>query len=126
MPHTMQIQVRFNDTDALGHVNNGAYGHWAELGRLHFLRDFELDASRLILARLELDFRRQVTFGEQVSIETEIEGLGTSSMRMKQTVYANGEIAADVKSVVVYFDYEAGKSTPLPEKLRKQLEVSTL
>lgn len=121
MPHTIDIQVRFNDTDALGHVNNAAFGHWAELGRLRFLEQFEVDFTRLILARLELDFRRQVRFGDSVQLETRIDRIGTSSMHMAQTITVDGEVAADVKSVVVYFDYEAGKPAPIPEPLRTQL-----
>lgn len=121
MPHSMDIQVRFNDTDALGHVNNSAYAHYAELGRLYFLRGFELDPKKLILARLELDFRRQVKFGERVSVQTAVERIGTSSIHMAQTIYAEDEIAAEVKSVVVYFDYASGKSTRIPDRLRETL-----
>lgn len=121
MPHTMEIQVRFNDTDALGHVNNASYAHYAELGRLHFLRGIALDPRKLILARLELDFRRQVTFGEDVRVETAVDRVGTSSIHMAQTIFAADEVAADVRSVVVHFDYSAGKAQPIPDPLRERL-----
>lgn len=124
MPHSMQIQVRFNDTDALGHVNNAAYAHYAELGRLYFLRERSADVRKLILARLELDFRRQVRFGDEVSVRTSVARLGTSSMHMEQTIYAGDAVAAEVRSVVVYFDYETGQSTPIPDELRAKLSIT--
>lgn len=124
MPHTMQIQVRFNDTDALGHVNNAAFAHYAELGRLYFLRGYSLDPSRLILARLEIDFRRQVAFTDDVDVHTAVERIGTSSIHMAQTIHAQEQVAAEVKSVVVHFDYEAGKPAPLTDAMREKLTMT--
>lgn len=124
MPHSMQIQVRFNDTDALGHVNNAAFAHYAELGRLHFLRGFALDPSRLILARLEIDFRRQVSFTDNVRVRTAVERIGTSSIHMTQTIFAEEAVAADVTSVVVHFDYQAGKAAPIPDQMREKLTLT--
>jgi acyl-CoA thioester hydrolase len=117
----MQIQVRFNDTDALGHVNNAAYAHYAELGRLYFLRSLEVEVGKLILARLELDFRRQVKFGDDVSVETAVERIGNSSIHVGQKIFAGDEIAAEVKSVVVYFDYESGRAVRIPDQFREKL-----
>ena len=34
--HRTDIQVRFGDTDALGHVNNASFAAYAELARLDF------------------------------------------------------------------------------------------
>ena len=40
--HRTDIQLRWSDTDALGHLNNTSYASFAELGRLDFLkRNFE-------------------------------------------------------------------------------------
>ena len=121
MPHRMQIQVRFNDTDALGHVNNSAYAHYAELGRLYCLRSLEVEVGKLILARLELDFRRQVRFGDDVSVETGVDRIGNSSIHMGQKIFVGEEIAAEAISVVVHFDYEAGKPIRIPDRLREKL-----
>lgn len=37
MPHPTDIQVRFSDTDAQGHLNNTAYAVYAELARADLL-----------------------------------------------------------------------------------------
>ena len=124
MPHMMEIQVRFDDTDALGHLNNTAFAHYAELGRVHFLRGFDLDPSRLILARIALDFRRQVTFGQRVRIHTSVDRIGTSSIHMVQTISAEEEVAADVTSVVVHFDYATNSAAPIPEQMRAKLMMA--
>jgi acyl-CoA thioester hydrolase len=122
--HRTAIQTRFCDTDALGHVNNTSFAAYAELARLEFLARIGKQVTSLILATLYIDFRRQVKMGEDVYVDTWVERLGTTSITLKQTIVANGELAADVKSVVVHFDYESGKALPLTAEIRASLEPS--
>jgi acyl-CoA thioester hydrolase len=121
--HRTDIQTRFGDTDALGHVNNASFAAYAELGRLEFVHHlFDESVGTIILASLYLDFRRQVKFREPVHVETWVSRIGTSSVTLRQVIYASGERAADVQSVVVYFDYRANKARELPAEIRATLE----
>lgn len=120
--HRTDIQMRFGDTDALGHINNARIASYVEIARLDFLNRLGTAVRSLILASLHIDFRRQILFGETIHAETEVEKLGTSSMTLRQTIFANGERAVDVTSVVVYFDYASQRSRPLTDEMRKALE----
>src|SRR5205085_8605359 len=62
------ITTRFNDFDALGHVNNAIYltycesarfGYWATISR-----NTPLPVAGFILARMELDYRRPIRWGD--------------------------------------------------------------
>jgi acyl-CoA thioester hydrolase len=119
--HRTDIQVRFADTDALGHINNASYATYAEMARLDFLSTLGESVQRMILANLTIDFRRQVLPTDPVHVDSWVEKLGTSSMSIAHTIFANGERAADVKSVVVYFDYAASKAMPLTNAMREGL-----
>lgn len=127
--HTLPIQVRFADTDALGHVNNAAYATYAEVARLAFfqervggtVRELGPDYGGLILARLAMDFRRQVLLGDEVAVTTRVARLGRSSIELEQQVLAGGEVAAEISSVVVTFDYGAQRPVPMPDSLREKL-----
>ena len=113
--------MRFGDTDALGHVNNAAFAAYAEIGRLDFLRCLGRDVTSLILASLYVDYRRQVNFTESMYVATWVERLGTSSITLGQSIFASDALAADVRSVVVHFDYAAAKSQPLSDAIRDRL-----
>lgn len=119
---SLDIQVRFNDTDALGHLNNTAYATYAELARVNFFHELGIVTGKLILAHIALDFKRQVHFGNRVQVETSVEKIGRSSVTMQQLVFADGELAAAIRSVVVYFDYSANRPIPVPETARGLLE----
>lgn len=113
--------MRFGDTDALGHVNNARFAAYAEVARLEFLRRLGKSVTSLILASLSIDFRRQVSFDEQLYVTTWVDRLGTSSITLGQSIFAGGELAADVRSVVVHFDYAIAKSQPLTDDIRERL-----
>jgi acyl-CoA thioester hydrolase len=121
--HRTDIQMRFADTDALGHINNARYAEYVELARLEFLRVLGTSVRSLILANLNIDYRRQVGLDEAIHVESWVEKLGNSSIAIAHTVFANGEPAAEVKSVVVHFDYAASKSQPLTPEMRRALEA---
>jgi acyl-CoA thioester hydrolase len=120
--HRTDVQMRFGDTDALGHVNNASYATYAELARLDFLQVFGTSVRSLILASLYVDFRRQVNLGDRVHVESSVKKLGNSSVTLKQTIYANDVVAADVTSVVVHFEYSTQRAKPLSLEMRTSLE----
>jgi acyl-CoA thioester hydrolase len=120
--HRIDIQVRFSDTDALGHLNNASFATYVEVARLEFLRALGKSVTSLILANLAVDYRRQVLFDEPVQVETWVEKLGTSSIAIAHAVYASDQRAADVRSVVVHFDYATNKSLPLTDEMRARLQ----
>lgn len=120
------IQVRFNDTDALGHLNNTSFALYAEYARVEFLDNLRTGDVYLILAHISLDFVKQVKFREEVYVSTQVEKMGNSSVTLHQEVYANDEVAAKVRSVVVLFDYGTQKSVRLSDEVREQLRTYLL
>jgi acyl-CoA thioester hydrolase len=121
--HRVPIQVRFGDTDMFGHVNNAAFATYAELGRLRFLASLGYPPGGLILARIALDFRRQLRYGGDGEMETRVADIGTTSLTLDQRLVADGEVACEASSVVVFFDYGQGRPVPVPDRLRRELDA---
>ncbi|CAN5657286.1 thioesterase family protein [soil metagenome] len=120
--HRMPIQVRFGDTDMFGHVNNASFSTYAEFGRLRFLASLDFPPGGLILARIALDFRRQLHYGADAELETYVARIGTTSLTLAQRLLEGDQVVCDVESVVVFFDYREGRPTPVPDGLRERLE----
>lgn len=118
----LEIQVRFGDTDALGHINNATYATYAELGRVEFVRSLGLPPGGFILARLALDYRRQVRLGQRVAVETWVERVGNSSVTMRQEILADGQVAVEVEAVAVWFDYATNLPVRVPDDARRAFE----
>jgi acyl-CoA thioester hydrolase len=119
--HRTPVQMRFADTDALGHVNNGSFVLYAETARLQFLADLGTQVESLILAHLAIDFRRQVLFGVPLVVESWVERIGTSSVGILHAIRAGDVVAAEVRTVVVSFDYAAQRASPWSDAMRAAL-----
>lgn len=117
----LPVQLRFSDTDRLGHVNNARFATFAELGRLAFLRELGTTVEGLILAHLSIDFLRQVRLEDECHVVTRVVKIGNTSFELAQTFTANGEPAAEFRAVVVCFDYQAQRPIRVPDALRRAL-----
>lgn len=115
------VQLRFSDTDRLGHVNNAVYATFAELGRLAFLRELGMTDKGLILAHLSIDFVRQVHLEDECAVTTGVVKVGNTSFELAQTLTANGATAARFRAVVVCFDYATQRPMRVPDDFRRAL-----
>jgi acyl-CoA thioester hydrolase len=117
---------RFNDTDALGHINNASYSTWFEEARRpvfkYFVPDLDPKKWSLILARVEIDYLAQGHYQKETTVKTWVEKIGNSSFVLAQEAYQDGVIVCRGKSFLVHFDYQTQKSVSIPEDIRKNLQ----
>ncbi|OQO99621.1 thioesterase [Geobacillus sp. 44C] len=130
--HTTIVNIRFCETDALGHVSNTSYFIYLEEARIRMFEELgygsDIKEWRFILASTKCDFINQAFFGQRLKIETNVSKIGNKSFQLvhrildekTRTLIALGE------STVVYFNFETQKSEPIPDDLRKQLEQYTI
>ncbi len=85
---TEQINPRFNETDALGHINNTVLACWFEGARDPLFRLFTADLDpvqwRLILAKFSVEFHAELFYGQLVEIRTGVSRVGNSSFDVSQ------------------------------------------
>jgi acyl-CoA thioester hydrolase len=123
-----RLPVRFRDCDAMGHVNNAVYLTYLEEARFAYWRAVwgaEMGAPGtpgVILARVEIDYKRPATFGETLDVRIRLENIGRSSITSSyEIVNASGDLIAAATSVLVVYDYAAGRSVPVTEEVRARL-----
>ena len=127
---TTDIQMRFRDIDGMGHVNNAVYLSYVELARtqfyMHQANKRTLDEIDFILARVEVDFESQATWGDQIQVAVWPSKIGNSSFTLSYEVKEkrSGRILARAKSVLVSYDYETRKSKPIPDEFRTLLQAA--
>jgi acyl-CoA thioester hydrolase len=118
-------RVRFRDLDALGHVNNAVFLTYIESARVAFLIDLgaatTLEDMAIIVARIEIDFRAPVGFGEEVEIEVRASRFGDKSFDLDYELRVDGKIVAEAKSVLVGYDYDKGETVTIPDDWRARL-----
>jgi len=122
---SLTIQPRFAETDALGHLNNTTLPIWFEQGRTPifeiFVPGLDVKSWNLILAKIEVEFVREIFYGNEVEIRTSVERIGNSSLVVYQEAWQHDELAAIGRATMVHFNHQAKKSEPIPDSIRAQL-----
>ena len=120
--------VRWDDLDAMAHVNNAKYLTYAQEARFVWstaVFSSAMNASTLIemvVARAEVDFFEPIYEGGRfVDVEISVEKIGTSSFVVMYTIGDEGKVFAKVKTVQVAISLETKKSRPLTDKEREFL-----
>lgn len=117
---------RFNDTDALGHINNAAIATWFEEGRRsifkYFIPDLDPKKWNLIIARLEIDYLAQGYYQKETTIKTFVEKIGNASFVLIQEAIQENVVVSRGKVFLVSFDYSKQKSSPIPEEIKEKLK----
>ncbi|MBI3300401.1 MAG: acyl-CoA thioesterase [Elusimicrobia bacterium] len=126
---SVDVQVRFRDTDAMGHVNNAVYLSYLELARLHYWRTVtgsrDIKAIDIIVARVEIDYRAAVMLDTELACWVRVSEWGRSSFTMEYRLEEKGagRLMAQAKTVQACFDYAAGKVKRVPEEFRRKAEA---
>ncbi|MGZ4597933.1 MAG: acyl-CoA thioesterase [Actinomycetes bacterium] len=128
MRHQHTAQLRWSDPDMLGHLNHARILSLVEDARMAFLSispTVSADRGRsprgVILARIEVDYLRQVRYrvGESLPVETWITKLGTKSLTMRQELSQDSQVALRADAICVAFDYDADRSRPFDDDERE-------
>ena len=87
--HSLPVQIRFNDVDSYGHVNNNAYFAYYDLGKEEYLRkvlrvDFRAAEVVPVIANIQADFILPIFYGDDIVIETRVAHLGHKSFTLQQ------------------------------------------
>ena len=113
--------VRFRDLDSLGHVNNAVFLTYLEEARIAYLVPLGAEASDMILARVEIDFRAPLRMGDELKIGVRPARVGTKSFDLEYEVHSGGELTAEAKTVLVSYDYATQRPVELPGSWREAL-----
>ena len=117
--------LRFSDMDPIGHVNNGAYTSLMESSRGALLLTDEMLKTgdvRFVLARLEIDYLRELKWPGSVKAATGVVHVGRTSLRLRQGVFTHEGCAAAASAVLVAVDPEGHRPTPISQSGRDILE----
>jgi len=121
------IEVRFSDLDTLGHVNNARYLTYMEQARIGYFHHLGLWWPRvtpetgLILADVQVTFRKPILLEHRVKIGVHIPRLGNKSfpMRYRLEDADSNDLFAIGETVQVCYDYRAQQTIPIPESWRQ-------
>jgi acyl-CoA thioester hydrolase len=129
------IEVRFGDTDALGHINNATYLAYFEMARAGYYEalmgtpfNTGEDAERFtfLIAEATVRYRLPGFFGDRLVVDCRIPWAGRSSFGLEYRIRSEGSptlgprLLADGETIQVMFDLKRERVSRLTPEMREK------
>ena len=125
--HKLDLQIRFNDIDQMGHVNNAVIMEFFDLGKDRFFRARGLPPEEgdftVMVVHYEVDFRSQIRKSDAIAVETEVERIGNKSLTVLQRIVeqGTGRLCAECRTVMAGYRRSTAASDVIPDDVRARL-----
>ncbi|MDE6198089.1 MAG: acyl-CoA thioesterase [Muribaculaceae bacterium] len=125
--HRLPLQIRFNDVDMFGHVNNAVYVQFMDMGKLAYFKQFmaggfEKEEAVPVVADIHCTYYAPTLIDERIEVLTALETIGSSSFVLQQRIVAaDGSVKCTARTVMVNIDTRTGAPTPVSDRWRTAL-----
>lgn len=123
-PHrqSVDIEVRYQETDQMGVVHHANYLVWFELARTALCRgtghpyaDIEEAGFLLIVSGAELRYRAPARYGDTVRVVSWIDRLESRRMRFAYEVYRDGDLLVTGTTEHIWVDADTRRTCRMPD-----------
>jgi acyl-CoA thioester hydrolase len=123
---TVEIEVRYFETDQMGHVHHANYIPWFELARTHLCKksgvpytEMEAMGYLLVVTGVEVRYRQPALYGQTVEVTSWIERLGSRLARFAYEVRRGEDLLATGATEHVWVERGSRRPCRIPEPLRE-------
>lgn len=126
--HSVDIRVRYQETDQMGIVYYANYYVWFEVARTEYFRslgfpyrDFERDKAFLVVVNSSCQYKRPAHYDDLITVKSWISSIKNSSFIFEYEVKRSRDLLA-IGSTVHVFISKKGKPARIPSKLGELIE----
>lgn len=128
--HSIPIQIRFNDVDTFGHVNNSIYFSFYDLAKTDYFKAVLPDGMNwkdiaLVIANINADFISPIYFHENIEVRTAVIHIGHKSLKLRQLAIntVTNEIKCACTTTMVGFNLKTLDSAPIPDSWKEAISM---
>jgi len=130
-PVAIEIPIAWGDMDAFQHVNNIVYFKHFESVRISYFEKINLlevmDRTGIgpILASTQCRYKIPLTYPDHVTVCAKVDMIEKDRFMMKYAAisHKHKKVAAFGEGMLVTFDYQNNKKTPIPDEIKKRIIV---
>lgn len=123
--HQETIQIRFNDIDVLGHVNNAVQIMYYDYGKVKYFETLKKQVidwggEELVMVNINVDFMEPIFMSNKIVVKTKVYEIGNKSVKLIQMLQDKdtGRIKSVCRSVMCGFDAKTNTSLLISDEWR--------
>ncbi len=123
--HSIPIQIRFSDMDALRHVNNSYHSQYYDVGRINYFeavmgRTIDWSEILVVIVHIEIDFFAPILQGNNINVESKLISFGNKSMKMHQRLIdiSTNQVKSECTTILSGYDKESNQSIQIPQEFK--------
>jgi acyl-CoA thioester hydrolase len=122
------VEVRFKDIDVGGHAHHSQVLVYFEEARARYWGEVVgkggIDDVDFILAEARVRYHGRILYPQRLSVGVRVSSLGRKHFAMEYLVLGEGgEDLASGETTLVMFDYQLGRSKPMPPEVRDPIRA---
>ncbi len=129
-----ELEMRFMDLDAMGHVNNAVYFTYMEIGRTKYWQQairWDWKKTAIVIRTASIEYFKPILLGDKISIYIRTSRIGNTSFDLEyeiiKTTHDSEITCSKGKTTCVVIDHETSKPAVIPERERmKMIEFEQL
>ena len=125
-PFHVNIQTRWRDLDAFGHVNNAVFATYIETARGTLFKRWSLPfdgtGKSLIVASMTINYLKQLKHPSNIIVGLKINKVGNTSFNIESYIFNEKDIENPIATsnvVIVCFDFDNQKPVPVFSQILK-------
>lgn len=126
--HSVNLRVRYQETDQMGVVYYANYYVWFEVARTEYFRslgfpyrNLEKDGIYLVAVNSSCQYKQPAHYDDQITVKSRISSIKNTSFIFEYEVERDKDILAVGKTVHVFINRK-GKPVKIPAKVRELIE----
>ena len=125
-PFQVNLQTRWRDLDAFGHVNNAVFATYIETARGTLFKRWSLPfdgtGQSLIVASMTINYLKQLKHPSNIIVGLKINKVGNTSFNIESYIFNEKDIENPIATsnvVIVCFDFDNQKPVPVFSQILK-------
>ena len=127
--HSVAAQIRFNDIDIVGHLNNNAYFSFFDLGKMEYFnavmgKNLHWQQIPVVIVNINANFYSPTLIDEKIEVLTQVTRIGDKSLTLEQRVVNSetGDVKCVATTIMAGFDPHTATSRPIPDDWREGIK----
>lgn len=125
--HVIPLQIRFNDVDKFGHVNNTVHFQFYDTAKTDYFssvcQNVDWEEVAIVVVKIEAEFVAQIKAENHIAARTRVTRIGHKSFHLEQEVFDidSQELKSRCVSVMVLYNLKDRQTMIFPDSWREAI-----